>query len=72
MFDRLRRFLNGEVTCIRCGRRYQQHGFGYGYCICPRCYNNERIFIYLDGAYWLNRVVFKTVRSGAVALWMEA
>lgn len=31
--------------------------FGYGETICPRCYDGEKQFIFLDDGYWLNRLL---------------
>ena len=31
--------------------------FGYGEVICPRCYEGEREFIFLDNSFFLNRLL---------------
>lgn len=57
MFDKLRKWLRGEVICKRCGRTYNMMCFGYGKCICSDCYEKEdNEFIFLDQSYWLNRI----------------
>ena len=56
MFDKLRKYLNGEFICIGCGKIYYSMGiFGFGECICPHCYSGEKKFFFPDKSFWLNR-----------------
>lgn len=56
-FSDLHKWLGGSFTCRKCGREMHAMTFGFGYAICPDCYNGERRFISFDEKYWLNRIV---------------
>jgi len=64
MFERLQRWLSGNFTCIKCGRKVHALTFGYGTTICPDCYEGEQPFIFLDEGYWLNRLLSLIRRGG--------
>jgi hypothetical protein len=34
----LRKWLNGNFTCKKCGKEYNTMCFGFGETICPDCY----------------------------------
>jgi hypothetical protein len=57
MFEKLSRFLDGEIACKKCGRTFFIMSFGFGEGICPDCYEGEKKFIELDQAYLLNRIL---------------
>lgn len=54
---KLRRWLKGSLTCIKCGKEFQILSFGYGEAICPNCYESEGRFLFYDTSYWLNRLI---------------
>jgi len=55
MFQRFRSWLSGSFECKKCGGNVYLMSFGYGKTICPRCYEGEKEFIFLDNSYILNR-----------------
>ena len=57
MFENLKRWLRGEFKCRRCGKTVRLHCFGFGEAICPDCYKADKVFIFLDKSYWLNRML---------------
>jgi len=71
MFEKFRRWLKGEFKCRKCGElQYHAGMFGFGECLCPNCHG-EHVFLWLDGEYWLNRLVFSMTKSQHVALIMR-
>lgn len=62
MFDNLRKWLSGELVCRRCGKMSHGMCFGFGECICSKCFEGEREFIFLDRSYWLNRLLLRIGR----------
>ena len=59
MPTKLFEWLNGTFTCKYCGKQFHVLSFGFGSVICPDCYKGERSFIFLNQAYWLNRLMLK-------------
>jgi len=57
LFNKVRLWLEGTFTCIRCGRIHHIFIFGFGKSICPDCYQGERSFLFFDQSYWLNRII---------------
>lgn len=57
MFGKLRLWLDGTFSCIRCGRTHHVMTFGFGKSICPDCYRGEESFLFFDQTYWLNRIL---------------
>jgi len=64
MFERLKLWLSGTFTCIKCGRKVHAMTFGYGTTICPSCYEGEKNFLCFDEGYWLNRLLSSIRRRG--------
>jgi hypothetical protein len=54
---KLRLWLDGTFTCIRCGRTLHIMTFGFGKSICPDSYRGEESFLFFDQRYWLNRII---------------
>jgi hypothetical protein len=59
--NKLRSWLNGSFTTMRCGREFNTMTFSYGETICPDCYNGEKQFLFHDQDYWLNWLTTKLV-----------
>ena len=57
MFELLRRWLSGSFTCKKCGKNNHLYAFGFGECICPECYEDEKQFLFFDNSYILNRLL---------------
>jgi len=57
MFERLIKWLKGRFVCIRCKKIFFIMNFGYGKAICPKCYKNDRRFLWLDQTFILNRMM---------------
>lgn len=55
MFERLKKWLRGEFTCVNCNKLFHLGTFGYGETICPDCYDAEIDFIFYDDNFILNR-----------------
>lgn len=55
MFEKLKKWLSGTFVCTKCGNTYQFYTLGFGTCICPKCYDGEKKFIFFDESYWPNR-----------------
>jgi len=67
--DKFRKWLFGEIQCIKCKQYYYFHSsFGYGKCICPKCYASEKRFIFLDDEFILNRAL---VKIGEINDWIR-
>ena len=64
-------WFNGAFTCKYCGKQFYVLSFGFGSVICPNCYNGERSFIFLNQAYWLNRLMLKYFTRMKKSLRME-
>lgn len=61
--EKLKRFLNGQYECKSCGNDFHLYAFGYGYCICSDCYDNEHPIIFPDQRYVLNRLLIAFIRQ---------
>ena len=58
--DNFRKWLHGEIQCIKCKKYYNLHSsFGYGKGICPKCYDSEKVFVQFDEEFILNRALVK-------------
>lgn len=64
MLIRLHKFLNGEFTCMRCGKIWNSHGLGFGKMVCPECYTHEDLYTWFrpNMNYWLNRLMYGNMR----------
>ena len=65
------KWLNGSFTCKYCGKKFYFLSFGFGSTICPDCYKGERSIIFLNNAYWLNRLILKYFARIKKSLYME-
>jgi hypothetical protein len=59
LLQRVRWWLQGHWTCIRCGRKLSTMTFGYGECICPDCFRGELRFLFPDASFILNRLTLR-------------
>jgi len=62
-FERFNRWLSGSFVCVKCGRVMHLMMFGFGGVVCPRCYNGEERFIFLDENYCLNRLIGRAIKN---------
>jgi hypothetical protein len=46
LLQRVRWWLQGRWTCIRCGRVWHGFTFGYGDFICPLCFKGEQPWLW--------------------------
>ena len=54
---KVKQWLNGSFTCIKCKKLFRTMSFGFGEAICPECYQGEHTFLFLDENYLLNRII---------------